>query len=86
MLVECDFFTVERTGNVLFQYVMLGKAQRPIAKPPTKEEKERLSRERERRSSLLILDLKTDKLYDSEKEDESKTFYVLQVLGMKEDL
>ena len=33
-----------------------------------------------------MLDLKTDKLYDSEKEDEGKTFHVLQVLLMNEDL
>ena len=31
-----------------FFNVVLGKAPRPIAKPPTKEEKERLSRERDR--------------------------------------
>ena len=33
-----------------------------------------------------MLDLKTDKLYDSGKEDRGKMFYVLQVLGMNEDL
>ena len=33
-----------------------------------------------------MLDLKTDTLYDSRKEDEGKTFQVLQVLGMNEDL
>ena len=33
-----------------------------------------------------MLDLKTDKLYDSGKEDEGKTSHVLQVLGMNEDL
>ena len=32
-----------------------------------------------------MLDLKTDKLYDSEKEDECKAFHVLQVLGMNGD-
>ena len=36
--------------------------------------------------SLLMLDLNTDKLYDSGKEDEGKTFHVLQVLGMNKDL
>ena len=62
------------------------KALRNIAKPPTKEEKERLSREREIMSSLLVLDLKTDTLYDSGKEDKGKTFHVVQVIGMNEDL
>ena len=33
-----------------------------------------------------MLDVKTDKLYDSEKEEEGKTFHVLQVLVMNEDL
>ena len=33
-----------------------------------------------------MLDLKTDGLYDSEKEEEGKTFHVLQVLGMNVDL
>ena len=33
-----------------------------------------------------MLDLKADKLYDSVKEDEGKTFRVLQVLGINEDL
>ena len=33
-----------------------------------------------------MLDLKTNKFYDSGKEDEGKTFHVLQVLGMNEDL
>ena len=33
-----------------------------------------------------MLDLKTDKLYDSGEEDEGKTFHVLQILGMNEDL
>ena len=33
-----------------------------------------------------MLDLKTDKLYDSGIEDESRTFHVLQVLGMNKDL
>ena len=33
-----------------------------------------------------MLDLKTDKLCDSWKEDEGKTFHVLQVLGVNEDL
>ena len=33
-----------------------------------------------------MLDLKTDKLYNSGIKDESKTFHVLQVLGMNEDL
>ena len=35
-----------------------------------------------------MLDLKTDKLHDSGKEDEDKgnTFYTLQILGMIEDL
>ena len=47
-------------------------------------ERER-EREREIRSSLLMLDLKTDK-YDSGKEDEGKTLHVSQVLGMNEDL
>ena len=42
--------------------------------------------EREIRSSLLMLDLKPDKLYDSGKEDEGKTLHVSQVLGMNEDL
>ena len=36
---------------------------------------ERLRREREIRSSLLILDLKDDKLQDSGKQDEGKMFY-----------
>ena len=65
---------------------MLGKGPKTYSKPPTKEEKERLSRERDIRSSLLTLDLKTDTLYDSRKEGEGKTFHVLQVLGMNEDL
>ena len=39
-----------------------------------KEEKERLRGEREIRSSLLILDLK------------GKTFHILHVLGMNDDL
>ena len=33
-----------------------------------------------------MLDLKTNKLYNSWKEEEGKTFHVLQVLGMSEDL
>ena len=33
-----------------------------------------------------MLDLKTDKLKDSGKEEEGKTFHSLQVLGMNEDL
>ena len=33
-----------------------------------------------------MLDSKTDKLYHSGKEDEGKTFRVLQALGMNEDL
>ena len=37
------------------------------------------------RSSLLMLDLKIDKLYDPENEDEGKTFHILQVLGTNED-
>ena len=40
---------------------------------------------REIRLSLLILDLKDDKLYDSGKED-GKTFHKLHVLGMNEGL
>ena len=48
-------------------------------------ERER-EREREIRSSLLMLDLKIDKLYNSGKEDEGKTFHFLQVLGMNEDM
>ena len=31
-----------------------------------------------------MLDLKTDRLNDSGKEDEGKTFHVLQVLGMND--
>ena len=33
-----------------------------------------------------MLDLKTDTLYDSGKEDIGKTFHVVQVIGMNEDL
>ena len=33
-----------------------------------------------------MLDLKTDKLYDSEKEEEGKTFHVLQVPGSNQGL
>ena len=33
-----------------------------------------------------MLDLKAAKFYYSGREEESKTFYVLQVLGIKEDL
>ena len=33
-----------------------------------------------------MLDLKTDKLYDSGEEDEGKTFHVIQLLGMNEDV
>ena len=33
-----------------------------------------------------MLDLNTDKLYDSGKEDEDKTPHILQALGMNEDL
>ena len=33
-----------------------------------------------------MLGLKTDMLYDSGKEDESKMIHLLQVLGMNEDL
>ena len=32
-----------------------------------------------------MLDLKSDTFYDSGKEDDGKTFYVLQVLEMNED-
>ena len=56
------------------------------SKAPKKGRKKGLSRERETRSILLMLDLKTDELYDSGKEDEGKTFHVLQLLGMNEDL
>ena len=33
-----------------------------------------------------MLDLKTEKFYVSGKEDQGKTFHVLQVLGMNKDL
>ena len=33
-----------------------------------------------------MLDLKDGKLYDTGKQDESKTFYKLHVLGMNDDL
>ena len=38
------------------------------------------------RSSLLILDLKDGKLYDSGKKEEGKKFHKLHVLGMNDDL
>ena len=50
-----------------------------------KEESERLRREREIRSSLLILDLKDGKWHDSAKQ-EHKTFHKLHVLGINDDL
>ena len=50
-----------------------------------KKEKER-PRKRKIKSSLLILDLKEGKLYDSGKAKEGKTFQRLQVLGMNDDL
>ena len=43
-------------------------------------------REREIRPSLLILDLKDGKLYDSGKQEEGKTLHKLHVLGMNDDL
>ena len=63
---------------------MLGKGLKAYSKAPNKGRKGRLSRERE--ISLLMLDLNTDKLYDSGKEDEGNTFHILQVLGLNEDL
>ena len=53
-----------------------------------KEEHERLRGEREReiRSTLLILDLKDGKLQDSGKQEEGKTFHNLHALGMNNDL
>ena len=51
-----------------------------------KEESERLRGEREIRSSFLILDLKDDKVYDSGKQAEGKTFHKLHVLGVNDDL
>ena len=47
-----------------------------------KEESEQLRGEREIRSSLLILDLKDGKLWDSGKQEEGKTFHKLQALGV----
>ena len=44
-----------------------------------KAESERLRGEREIRSSLLTLTLKDGKLYDSGKEEESKTFHNFHV-------
>ena len=41
--------------------------------------------EREIRSSLLILDLKDDKLQGSGKQEEGKMFHKLHVLGMNDN-
>ena len=43
-------------------------------------------KEREIRSSLLILNLKDGKLQDSGKQEIGKTFHKLHVLGMNDDL
>ena len=55
-----------------------------MTKPLTKEESDWLSRERDK---IKVVNIRfKDKLYDSGKEDEGKTFHVLQVLGMNEDI
>ena len=51
-----------------------------------RKESDRLTRERDARSILLILDLKEDKLQDSGKEEENKTFHELYVLGKNDRL
>ena len=52
----------------------------------TKEERRKQkAKGREIRSSLLILDLKDDKLLDSRKEGEGETFHNSHVLGMIDD-
>ena len=68
---------------------MLGKGYGGLynAQQRKKEERERLRGEREReiKSSLLILDLKDGKLSDSGKQEEDKTFHKLHVLVMNDD-
>ena len=71
----------------------MGKALRPIVKPLTKErrektdrerekERERLSKEREIRSTLLMLDLKTERLYDSGKKTKVRRSIVYKFLEL----
>ena len=55
---------------------------------PNKGRKKKVegSEEREIRSSLLIVDLKDGKLYDSGKQEGGKMFHKLHALGMNNDL
>ena len=55
---------------------------------PSKGRKKKAQGYEERgiRSSLLILDLRDGKLYDSGKQEEGKTFHKLHFLGMNDDL
>ena len=59
----------------------------PIQSPKKEEKRKRKGkREREIRSSLLILDLKDGRLQDSGKQEEGKTFHKLHALGMNDYL
>ena len=64
---------------------MLSKGHGGLYKAPTKEEESKRLRG-ESRSSLLILDLRDGKLYDSGKQEEGKKFHKLHVIGMNDDL
>ena len=60
---------------------------RPIHSPNKGRKKKAKDKEkRDIRSSLLILDMQDDTLYDSGKQEEGKSFHKLHVLGMSDDL
>ena len=66
----------ENSFNFLIGLLRWGKAVVPCGKAPITKEKG--LEERVIKSSLLILDLREDKLYYVEKEEESKIFHKLQ--------
>ena len=66
---------------------MLKKVHGGLYKTPTLEERRTWKAERRGiRSSLFILDFTDDKLSDSGKQEEGKTFHRSHVLGMNDDL
>ena len=72
-------FTNQLSNQMIALARSVGERPETIAKSLTIEEK--WSVERKTRSSLLILDLRNNKLWDSRKKEENETFHRCTLMG-----